>query len=104
MLAEKKIPFPDFLKLDAQGHEIEVLKGGLKALSHTEICLLEVTLIGLGDQSTLFTEINNFMDQKGFQIYDVCQFMRRPYDKAMYQMDIMFVKKNSTLVSDKRWN
>jgi FkbM family methyltransferase len=103
ILSEKKMPSPDFLKLDVQGHEIEVLKGCLNVLAKVEICLLEVTLIKLGDNDVLFTELNNFMDKQGFQVYDITQFMRRPYDKALYQMDVIFIKKDSAYVNDRNW-
>ena len=93
---------PDFLKLDVQGHEIEVLKGAIRALPSVDVCLLEVTLISLGDGSPLIIELMNFMDSLDFQMYDISQFIRRPFDKAMYQMDIFFVKKNSPWVTDKR--
>lgn len=48
-------------------------------------------------------EVMNYMDGEGFQLYDVSQFMRRPYDKALYQMDFPFVKKSSRFVAEKRW-
>jgi FkbM family methyltransferase len=103
ILFEKNIVFADFLKLDVQGHEIEVLKGCLDVLAKVEICLLEVTLIKLGDNDVLFTELNNFMDAQGFQVYDITQFIRRPFDRAMYQMDVMFIKKDSAYVNDRNW-
>ncbi len=103
ILSEKKIAIPNFLKLDVQGHEIEVLKGCLNVLAKVEICLLEVTLIKLADNDVLFTELNNFMDVLGFQIYDITQFIRRPFDKAMYQMDVIFIKKDSAYVNDRNW-
>ncbi|NOU38248.1 MAG: FkbM family methyltransferase [Ferruginibacter sp.] len=103
ILSEKNITYPNFLKLDVQGHEIEVLKGCLNVLANVEICLLEVTLIKLGDNDVLFTELNNFMDAQGFQVYDITQFMRRPFDRAMYQMDVMYIKKDSEFVNDRNW-
>jgi len=66
--------------------------------------MLEVTLLTLGDGSPLIIELINFMDNLGFQMYDISQFIKQPFDKAMYQMDVFFVKKNSFLVTDKRWN
>lgn len=104
LLEEKQFPLPDFLKLDVQGHELEVLKGASKALLHAQICLLEVTLIDLGDQNPLLFHMIHFMDEKGFQAYDICQFMRRPFDKTLYQMDVLFVKKDSPVIGEKRWN
>ena len=36
---------PAFLKLDVQGYELEVLKGGGKTLRHAEVVLMEVNLL-----------------------------------------------------------
>lgn len=95
--------FPDFIKLDVQGYELEVLKGATECLGHAEFCLLEVSLLNIGNEP-LLVEVINFMDQRGFQSYDICQFMRRPYDQALYQIDLLFIKKNSRFIKDKRWN
>lgn len=103
LLALKEFPFPDLLKLDAQGHEMEILKGADKSLRHAEICLLEITLIDIGDQIPLLAEMISFMDKRNFQAYDISQFMRRPFDKALYQVDMFFIKKDSSLIADKRW-
>ncbi len=96
-------PFPDFLKLDVQGFELEVLKGGGKVLQAAEFCLLEVSLLDLGGEIPLLIEVVNYMDQQGFQAYDISQFIRRPYDKALWQIDMLFVKMNSKFITDKRW-
>lgn len=102
ILERKMLPYPEFLKLDVQGFELEVLKGGSKSLTHAEFCLMEVSLLDL-DNTPLILEVMNYMDGKGFQAYDICQFMRRPFDNALYQADLLFIKKNSRLISDKRW-
>lgn len=102
ILQKKGLPNPDFIKLDVQGYEIEVLKGAKMTLQNAEFCLLEVTFLQL-DESPLILEVLNFMDAAGFQVYDVLQLMRRPYDKALYQADLLFIKKNSRLIQDKIW-
>ncbi len=102
ILERKQLPFPDFLKLDVQGFELEVLKGADKTLAHAEFCLLEVSLLDL-DGSPIILEMMNYMHTKGFQAYDICQFMRRPFDKALYQIDLLFIKKNSRHISERRW-
>lgn len=98
-----KWPLPDFLKLDVQGFELEVLKGGEKALQAAEFCLLEVTLLDLGSGGPLLVDVVNYMQEQGFQAYDISQFIRRPYDRALWQMDLLFVKNNSKFITDKRW-
>lgn len=102
ILERKQLPLPDFLKLDVQGFELEVLKGGSKSLAHAQFCILEVSLLDL-DGTPLMLEVMNYMDSKGFQAYDICQFLRRPLDKALYQIDLLFIKKDSTLIASKRW-
>jgi FkbM family methyltransferase len=104
LLQEKQFPLPDLIKLDVQGHELEVLKGATSALAHTEICLLEITLIDFGEGNPLLLDMINFMDTCGFQAYDISHFIRRPYDKALYQIDMFFIKKNSTMLAEKRWS
>ena len=91
------------MKLDVQGHELEVLNGATKSLAHAEICLLEVSLLNLGDNNPLLAEMISFMDVNHFQAYDISQFMRRPFDNTLYQLDLFFVKKDSALVASKRW-
>ncbi|MBI1780013.1 MAG: FkbM family methyltransferase [Sphingobacteriales bacterium] len=96
-------PMPDFIKLDLQGFELEVLKGADNCLANAAFCLLEVTLIDLGG-TPLILETLDFMATKGFQAYDICQFIRRPYDRALWQMDLLFIKSSSPYISEKRWN
>jgi FkbM family methyltransferase len=103
LLETMNFPFPEFLKLDVQGHEMEVLKGAAKSLANATICLLEISLLNLGDDGPLLAEMVTFMDEKGYQAYDISQFIRRPFDKALYQVDMFFIKKDSPLITDKRW-
>jgi len=102
ILESKQLPLPDFLKLDVQGFELEVLKGADTSLAHTTFCLLEVSLLDL-DNTPLILEVMHYMDSKGFQAYDICQFMRRPFDNALYQLDLLFIKKDSMFIKEKRW-
>jgi len=104
LVESKYNTYPDMLKLDVQGHELEVLKGGVRCLRHAQACLLEVSLMDIGDGSPLLAEVLDFMGEHQFQAYDIPGFMRRPYDKALYQIDILFVKTNSSLIAAKRWN
>lgn len=103
LLSNLKFPLPDLLKLDVQGYEMEVLKGSTQSLKHATICLLEVSLFNIGDDGPLLAEMIRFMDANDFQAYDISQFIRRPFDKALYQIDMFFVKKGSYLVADKIW-
>lgn len=93
----------DFIKLDVQGFELSVLSGGEKVLESAEAILMEVNLIEIYQGAPLFSEVVGFMAERGFQVYDVCTFFRRPYDRALWQMDVIFVNSTSALVSSKCW-
>lgn len=94
---------PDFIKLDVQGYELEVLRGAELVLSSSEAVLMEVNLLGILDGAPLFHESTQFMSERGFQVYDICTFFRRPYDGALWQVDVIFVRSSSTLVASTRW-
>jgi FkbM family methyltransferase len=94
---------PDFLKLDVQGYELEVLKGGRKALKSAEAALLEVNLLQIYEGAPLLHEALCFMANEGFRAYNVCTLYRRPLDHALWQMDMIFVRDDSPLVGSKRY-
>lgn len=104
IIAKGGYPLPDFIKLDLQGFELEVLKGASNCLNAAEFCLLEVSLLDLAGGTPLILELLNFMNAKGFQAYDICQFIRRPYDKALWQIDLLCIKSDSRFIAEKRWN
>ena len=95
---------PDFMKLDVQGYEIEVLRGGTRALESVEAVLMEVNLLRLYDGAPVFHETAEFMGKLGFQVYDLCSLIRRPYDGAVWQADVIFIRNSSPLISSTRWS
>jgi hypothetical protein len=94
---------PDFLKLDVQGYELEVLKGAEQVLDSVEAVMLEVNLIEVYQGSPPVHEVVAYMAARGFRVYDVCTFFRRPYDNALWQMDMIFVRATSPLMASTRW-
>lgn len=94
---------PDLLKLDVQGYELEVLKGAERALRQISVVLAEVNFIDIHVGVPLFDEILLFMRDSGFVAYDICGLSRRPLDNALWQADFIFVRRDSKLRVDKRW-
>jgi FkbM family methyltransferase len=95
---------PDFIKIDTQGYELEILKGGENTLASAEFVLLEVSFLDIYIDCPLVSDVLSYMDSKGFVVYDICTLMKRPFDKALFQSDFLFVKKNSIFRSNKRWS
>lgn len=95
---------PNFIKLDVQGYEIEVLCGGVRTLESAEAVLMEVNLLRLHGGAPLFHESAEYMGKRGFQVYDLCSLIRRPYDGAVWQADVVFIRSSSPLIRSNRWS
>jgi FkbM family methyltransferase len=101
LLSSEGFRKPDFIKIDVQGYELEVLKGGGEALAAAEAVVMEVSLLELYKGSPLMREVIMFMQERGFQCYDIPVLMRRPSDRVLWQVDMIFVKAGSPLLKDK---
>jgi FkbM family methyltransferase len=97
-----RVESPGLLKIDAQGYELEILKGALRVLSAFEAILLEVAIIEINEGAPLLDEVVSFMKSCGFIAYDILEIHRRPLDGALNQVDIVFIRERSTLIADKR--
>ena len=87
----------DFLKLDVQGYELEVLKGGTKVLKSAQAVVMEVSLLPVNRGAPLLHDVTHFMLGAGFVAYDICGLVRRPLDNALWQIDLIFLKEGSAL-------
>jgi len=100
LVVENRLPSPDFVKLDVQGAELEVLTGGLKTVEHSEVILAEASLYRLREDMPTAFELWSWLDSKGFALYDVVSVLRREKDDALVQMDLLFLKRTSPLYRD----
>ena len=96
------LPQIDVLKIDAEGYELEILRGAESSLRKTGVVLLEVSLIPTNHGAPLVHEVLEFMKDREFVAYDIVEFHRRPIDRALSKIDIVFVKEFSELRRDHR--
>lgn len=80
------------LKIDTQGYELEVMRGATELMRHVEVVLMEVSLLPINQGAPLFAEVIEFMDVRGFTLFDFCSQIRRR-DGVLWQTDLMFVRK-----------
>lgn len=101
----KLLPAPKsiLIKIDTQGYELEVLKGAEGLLGATSVLILELNLIELHKGVPLADEVISWLKIRGFQMFDIAGFTRRPRDRALWQADFIFVPANSPLRSNKSY-
>lgn len=87
---------PFFLKLDVQGAELEVLRGGASTLRDSELVQLEVPLLAYNKGAPTCVDVINFMDAADFTPFDISGHIR-PDGISLAQADIIFVRKTSPL-------
>lgn len=85
-----------FLKIDVQGAELCVLRGGVDTLSRAGLVQLEVALLPYNEGAPSMLEVMNFMDAQGFVPYDFSGFSR-PTGGDLIQIDVLFVPRQSEL-------
>jgi FkbM family methyltransferase len=92
---EKNIPAPDFMKLDVQGAELDILKGAGSLLLAVKYCVLEVSLHGYNREAPLIEEVIAFMKSQNFVVLDFIDFHR--INGYLAQVDILFAHSSTGL-------
>ena len=87
----------DFLKLDTQGYELEILRGARIVLRGVRVVLMETSLIPINRGCPLFAEVIEFMTENMFRLFDFCSQIRRR-DGILWQTDLMFIREDCGIV------
>lgn len=91
---EKELVGPFLIKADVQGAELQVLEGAKKILEETELVILEVSLFQFFLNGPQFHDVVSNMKCHGFVVYDIFGGHCRPFDNALAQVDVAFVKEH----------
>ena len=69
---EKRINNVDFMKLDTEGSELDILKGAIEFLKKTVIGLIiEVEFSQFRKEQPVFSEVDSFMRELGFGLFNL---------------------------------
>jgi FkbM family methyltransferase len=86
---------PFLIKFDTHGYETPILKGAHKTLENTSVIIMECYVHRLTKDSLLFNEMCAHLDKLGFRCIDMIDPVWRTYDDTFWQMDLIFIKKDS---------
>jgi FkbM family methyltransferase len=94
------IPYPDLIKIDAEGLDIEVLEGASDLMGKTEVFMVEVGVVNKSFDNSIKKMIN-YMDENGYNLFDITD-LNRPFDPSvLWLMELVFVKKGGIIDSYK---
>jgi FkbM family methyltransferase len=98
LLSDSQWPIPDIIKIDAEGLDIEVLKGASDFFGKTEIFMVEAGVVNkIFDNS--FLKLINFMDENNYRLFEITD-LNRPFNLGvLWLVELVFVKKNGFIDS-----
>jgi hypothetical protein len=104
VFAEGKFEEPVLLKTDCQGGDLAVIEGGDKFVQRCEVIIMEVGMFHYWSMKTPdFADTVIAMKHRGFVPYDILDYMTRPLDGALGQVDVVFVKENGPFRVTHNW-
>jgi FkbM family methyltransferase len=80
----------DFLKMDVQGAEIDILEGAQKLLPNIKWVYLEVSFVKCNDGAPLFDTVFKYLSDRNYRISDLCD--PTWLDNKLIQCNFLFEK------------
>jgi FkbM family methyltransferase len=85
-----------FLKIDVQGFEMEVLRGASELLPRLCAIQLELSLVPLYQGAPVMTEVIRYLDERGFDLFQLLPGFRDERDGRLLQAEGYFVPRSTS--------
>jgi FkbM family methyltransferase len=86
----------DLLKLDVQGAELDILRGGQRTVTKIEVMIVELAVHEYNKSAPLIYDVMSKLDNYGFVLFDIFPVIRNPQG-VLLAIDGVFVRKGSSL-------
>jgi len=83
----------DLIKIDVQGSELDIIKGGLDIIKSSKGVLMEVSLVEFNHGAPTKKEVIDFMEDIGFEPVEIIANINHPMFHTLIQEDILFLNK-----------
>lgn len=67
---DKGFPLPDFVKIDVQGAELDILRGGMKTIKHAKYLLIELQHQEYNEGAPNYLEVIQYLTEQGFELIE----------------------------------
>jgi FkbM family methyltransferase len=91
-------PFPDMVKIDAEGFDLKVLAGASELVGKTDIFLLEATICATKDFENSMQNVINAMAHAGYGIFDIHDLNASPKYGLLWLCELAFLRNGSHLL------
>jgi FkbM family methyltransferase len=92
----KGLPSVDILKIDAEGWDLEVLKGAAKTAAGADVVLMEASVLNPIFKNTV-QEVIDAMSRMGFVLFDITDLNRTAKHGALWLVELAFVRSDGFL-------
>lgn len=86
---------PDMIKIDAEGHDLEVLEGAARALGRTDVILIEAAV--LGDAPNDLVTVCTRLAAAGYRLAQITDLNDSPRTGALWLVELGFVRTGSDI-------
>ncbi len=87
---------PLLVKIDVQGYEMFVLRGGANVIDQADIVIIETTFQPLYKDQPLFDDIYTWFTARGFYYSGNIEQLLAPVDRHILQADAIFIRSGLT--------
>jgi hypothetical protein len=89
-----ELDYPDVIKMDVQGYELNVLRGARNVLAHARYLVIELSLCKFYKGQPPLWELWRFLDEEQYVMVDHGYELRSPPDPhELLQFDAVFMNK-----------
>lgn len=81
----------DYIKIDVQGAELDIIRGGLKTILDCSFLQLELGVLEFNNGAPLSSEIIAYLYNLDFYVYDICSHFY--WNNRLNQFDVIFINK-----------
>lgn len=95
-LKSQKLGIPQIIKIDAEGHDLEVLNGATGVMGTTEVILVEAAVVNKTLNNSILKVILE-MDERGYRLFDITDLNRPFKQKVLWLVELAFVLKEGKI-------